>query len=115
MTHLDSFLSACLAILLLIAGIQTLRGSRTGSLLHRIFAWIKLPLAFFGVIAAVALAQEIGQNMGASATLFDQPFSLVAPTIILLVGLLGALYPILLLIIFRQSKVRTFYRRVIWK
>lgn len=114
-TLIDSFLSACLAILLLIAGIQTLRGSRSGSVLHRIFAWIKLPIAFFGVIAALALAQEIGQNMGASATLFDQPFSLVAPTIILLVALLSVAYPILLLIIFRRPKVRSFYQHVIWR
>jgi len=113
-TLIDSFLSASLAILLLIAGIQTLRGSCSGSLLHRIFAWIKLPIAFFSVIAAVALAQEIGQNMGASTTLFDQPFSLVAPTIILVVALLSVAYPILLLIVFRHPKVRTFYRRVIW-
>lgn len=114
LTLVDSLLSAGLAFLLLAAGIQTLRGSRSGSLLHRIFAWIKLPIAILGLIAALALGQEISQNFTANAAVSDWPSSLLTPTIILLVALLGALYPILLLIVFRQPKVRTFYRRVIW-
>jgi|GEM_PF-4768646 len=114
LTLVDSLLSALLAFLLLIAGIQTLRGSRSGSLLHHIYAYIKLPLTILGAIAAVALSQKVSQDSAGNATLFDTPFSLVTPTIILAVALLSVAYPILLLIVFRQSKVRTFYRRVIW-
>lgn len=109
----DLPVSACLSLLLLIAGIQTLRGSRSGSLLHCIFAWIKLPLAILGAFAAVALSQEMGQNFDANATLFDWPSVSLAPTIILLVALLSAAYPILLLIVFRMRKIRTFYQHVI--
>jgi len=114
LTLVDSLLSALLAFLLLIAGIQTVRGSRSGSLLHRIYAYIKLPLTILGAIAAVALSQKVSQDSSANATLFDTPFSLVTPGIILAVALLSAAYPILLLIVFRHPKVRTFYRRVIW-
>ena len=106
-------MSAFLAFLLLIAGIQTLRGSRSGSVLHRIFAWIKLPLAVLGLIAAIALSQEMSQNFAASASFYSSPSSSFTPTIILLVALLSAVYPILLLIVFGQPKVRTFYQSVI--
>lgn len=73
-----------------------------------------MPLTILGAIAAVALSQKVSQDSSANATLFDTPFSLVTPGIILAVALLSAAYPILLLIVFRHPKVRTFYRRVIW-
>ncbi|MGB7158923.1 MAG: hypothetical protein WBD40_12695 [Tepidisphaeraceae bacterium] len=102
--------SACLAIYLLVIGIMVLRQHPRGARLHKIYAWIKIPLAIAGGIAWVVL--WTGIIVGSAPA--NAPRA-VMPTIItgsIIAVVVGCIYPIALLLALRAKSVREYYATV---
>ncbi len=98
-----SFLGTGLAIYLLVIGILTLRGSRLGGRLHRIYAWVKIVLALLGGATLFSLVTHL---TGATASnLFAGPAFLAG----VISAFIGLLYPIGLLIALRSRTLRAYY------
>ena len=105
----ESLGSGLLAILLLVAGIMFLRGRPTGIKLHRIWAWIKLPLAIGG---AIWFGLTIREWQFASAA---NPSSVGAASLLAGVGLglLSLAWPVIVLVVMRARSVREHFANVL--
>ena len=105
---LEAMVSGALAIYLLIAGILVLRGSLSGSRLHWIYVFVKIPVAIIAVVVTwilwnlyLATLTTTGQTGGFGS----------AAAVLAMIGIaLGVLYPIVLIILLRSRTVRDYYR-----
>ena len=91
------------AVLLLVAGIFTLRQSRRAATLHWIYAWVKIPAA---IVTAIAMAWMWHQLFSASGAFARPGWVTLFPVIPALVGLI---YPSALMIVLRSRAVRAYY------
>jgi hypothetical protein len=105
---LEAVLSGALAIYLLISGILVLRGSLSGSRLHWVYICIKIPLVIAAAIATwwlwsayLATLTQGGPRGG---------FASGAAVLVLIGVVFAAVYPIILIFLFRSSMVRDYYR-----
>lgn len=104
----ESVLAIGLAILLMVAGIQTVRQAPSGRRLHLIWAWVKIPEAILGWAAWGWMYSEwmsgmIGAFPARSASIVG--FWIAAAGL----ALVSLIYPISLLIVFRTRQVRDYY------
>jgi hypothetical protein len=114
---LDALLGAGLAAFLLIAGLMVLRDSLRGATLHRIYAWLKIPLAILGAVVWVWLWESLFSGVTASvppqAAGGPQGAAAVRTGAIIhaiVFTALGCAYPIALLIALRTRSVRAYYQ-----
>jgi hypothetical protein len=108
-------LSALLAIYLLVIGIFMLRQHPRAGRLHKIYAWIKIPVAIAGGIALVItwtsfIASAAAAGPGGAATAKGMATAGIAFAIVAVV--LGCLYPVSLLIALRSRSMREYYASV---
>jgi len=107
----DGVLSFALAILLLVAGIATLRHSRRSLRMHQIYGWAKIPLCIVGGIAYGWVLSDFVTGMpgaglaGSGRMLFVMYSGFIA--------VLGIAYPIGLLIALRSRVVRGYYHSIV--
>jgi len=108
-------LSLGLAILLLVAGVQTLRNAPSAARLHRWYAMMKIPLVIGATAAAVWLSSSMMKSMMASmpagvpASAYTWRF-MAASAVVPALFALG--YPVALLIALRSRPVREYYNAV---
>jgi len=109
-------LSAMLAIYLLVIGILMLRQHPRAAWLHKIYAWLKIPLAVAGGIAWVMLwtsfatsAAAAAPGGGAAAAKGMTTAAVIGAGVAVAVG---CIYPISLLIALRTKSVREYYAAV---
>jgi len=103
----DGVASLCLAVILLVAGIGTLRHSRRSLRLHQIYGWTKLPLAIVGGIAyGLTLTQVVTSMPGFGNFNAYFLFAIYAGFVVLV----GCAYPVGLLIALRTRAVRGYYQ-----
>lgn len=96
---------------LLIIGIMTLRGSRSGARLHRIYAWIKIVLAICGALLVVWLIRQVAVPSSSSA-IYQMGFTGGLIIAGMLSAVIGMIYPVALLITLRTRSLRAFYQGV---
>ena len=111
-----------LAVLLLIAGIVTLRDSLRAPRLHEWWAWLKLVAVLIttaiGIWTALTMFENFGMTVSqttpnpAGGTTVTTPFSsmgwlMVIPSVAM--ALVALVYPIFVLIAFRTRRIREFY------
>jgi len=104
----SAVIGACLAVYLLVIGILVLRQHPRGGRLHKIYAWIKIPLAIVAGIAWVMLWASLFSGGGAAARSMT-PAVITGAVVAVLVG---CLYPVALLIALRTKSVREYYAAV---
>ena len=118
---LAELLSLALAILLLVAGIQTLRDAASAAKLHRWFAVMKIPLVIAGAGVGYWMSSGMMKGIlastpgGATGPGGAANFALTSGFMIVsaVAGAMFALaYPVALLIVLRSRAVREFYNRV---
>jgi hypothetical protein len=110
----ENLLSVGLAVLLMVAGILTMRQSPKARRLHYYFAWAKIPLSLLGGAAyGWMMMQFMTPLMSASGTpaplnpwLFFWIYA-AFPVV------LGCAYPIGLLIALRSRSVRAYYNSIV--
>jgi hypothetical protein len=113
----ESFVSAALAVLLLIGAILLLRDAPWGARLHRIFAWIKIPAAIASGIAMSMAAVQFGNGFApamAAGPAAGGAASVAGVYIIFAVILtvLALIYPVALLIALGSRTVRDYFNAV---
>jgi len=101
-----------LAIFLLTAGVMTLRQSKVAPGLHQVYAWLKLLAVGVGLIgwwwwnAGVTRSLAVSAPVAKAVTQGMATASVVLFTVLLA---LGAVYPVVLMIVFRSSAMRAYY------
>lgn len=108
MMFVDGISSALLAILLLVAGILTLRNSARARRLHLVYAIAKIPLVLLGAVASYWLVTSM---LGGLRTI-SSPASYGMMIGIGLFSSLGLIYPIILLFVLNTRRVRDHYNSV---
>lgn len=103
-------LSGILAVLLLVAGIFTIRAKPIGRTLHLWWAWLKIVASMFGAIVAYLFWQELLTQAQANAA---QPNAAAMPaTVSIVMSLMSlgiaVLYPIAVLIVMYARSVRNY-------
>ncbi|HEY2585894.1 MAG TPA: hypothetical protein VGI81_09035 [Tepidisphaeraceae bacterium] len=113
---IEAFLSAALAIYLLVVGVIVLRGSFIGPRLLRIYAWAKIPLAILAGVGVGTLMYQLYAGMssmpgyaGANAASFA-PIGIIYGVVL---GVLGVAFPIGVLIALRSRTVRGYFNAVV--
>jgi hypothetical protein len=110
-----------LAILLLTAGIATLRASPRAPGLHRWWAWLKIPAVVASTAVGIWMAFSLFDsfdmtatqtNPGGATTVVTPPFQsmgwlMLIPAI--LMGLIGCVYPVVVLFLLRSKTFREYY------
>jgi hypothetical protein len=113
----SAVLSVALAIYLLVIGILMLRQHPRAGMLHKLYAWIKIPVAIMGGIAWVLLWTSIMSSAVAAAPGGSTPATTGAVTTAVVTGsviaiVVGCLYPVSLLFALRSKTVREYYAAV---
>lgn len=105
-----SAVSALLSILLLIAGILTLRGNKGGRRSHLWWAWMKLPVAVFGAVGVGSLVYEFAEA-GAQNGGTPNPSGSVAVGVMwgVIQGLLSVGYILAVLIVMNLQRTRDWF------
>ncbi len=109
---IEAALSVLLAVLLLVAGILVFRRSPLSLRLHRIYAWVKIPLAVAG---GIGIGWMYSSFLGAFTPRAAQGQS-AASAVFWIYGVgaavLSAAYPVGLLIALRSRQVRAYYNSI---
>ena len=105
-----------LCILLLIAGILTLRGNQSGRRLHLWWAWLKLPIAIIGAVgvgwmfATFAAAGTASAAAVAPASAAPKADDVVVGVVVAVIqGVLSVAYIVAVLIVMNLKHVRAWY------
>jgi hypothetical protein len=101
-----------LAVLLLVAGLLVFRRSPASRRLHRIYAWVKIPVALAG---AVGIGWMYGSLVGAFTAMPGQgqpAATMVFWMYTIGAAVLGCAYPVGLLFALRSSQVRAYYNSI---
>jgi hypothetical protein len=113
----DCVVSILLAVFLCFAGVQVFREARQAAGAHRIYAWVKLPIAIASAIVWAWLwssfLKSIQTATGGTLTP-NQSFAIKMVTLAgIAIGLSGAIYPIVLLLALRGRTMRDYYGGVV--
>lgn len=111
LTIVGLFLCLGLAIYLFVAGILTLRLSPSGGTLHRIYAWVKIPLTLGTMAAWGWMWSAVFGNMFANSPVAtgSADTGTVFAWIATGIAVMGCAYPVALLIMLRTRAMREFY------
>lgn len=103
-----------LAVLLLIAGIATLRSKAAGQSLHRLWGILKIPVAVLGAVAAGMLQAEMMKSVMASMPIPNAPINMTWIGVVqgAFMLLFSLIYPITVLCLLRLKSFREFFDRV---
>ena len=111
-----------LAVMLLVAGIATLRASARSPALHRWWAWLKLVVIPIATAVGIWQAYSFMSGFAMTTTQTTGGMTVTAPVIgagplawmmiipSVLVAMIACIYPIAVLIVFRTRTVREYYR-----
>ncbi len=102
-------LSLGLAIYLLVIGILMLRQHPRAGRMHKIYAWLKIPIAIVGGIAWIFFWTSFATLGGGTAPAATSPGVMIGSVIAVVVG---CLYPVALLIALHTRRVRDYYAAV---
>ena len=111
-----SVLSAGLAVVLLVAGILTLRRSPASRWLHLLYAWLKFPVAAAGALCFAYVMSRMSNDLAAGAGLaFDIRYRIgiswtEALTTAGRLAALGCIYPLVLLAVLNTRAAKTYFR-----
>jgi hypothetical protein len=105
-----SGLNVALALVLIVAGAMTLRGSRIGRTLHMIYAMIKLPLAITGAVIGAMMMSPIFASAGGA-----NPAAIKAMVVGIAIAsaTIPAIYPIVLLIVMQVRSVKEWFAKTV--
>jgi hypothetical protein len=105
----SSLLAGALSLYLIVAGSLVLRQSPSGRMHHRIYAYIKLPLE----IASAFVWAWLWSSYVSTQSSGSAPPALNGATLAAtIVGIVGCLYPVIVLLAFRSKSLRDYYATV---
>jgi len=110
----EAMIGIGLAVLLLIAGIQTMRQALVGKRLHLVWAWIKIPTAIAGWSLTILMYYRMQQPMMAGMMPPGSATGMTFGYVAFAVGsvVVACIYPVALLILFRTRSMRMYYNVV---
>jgi hypothetical protein len=106
---IEAMLSILLAIYLLVVGIVTLRGVRSGGKLHWAYVALKIPLVILAIVVNSIMAASIIQGAAATGGGSGAGTGTVVTMWIILLALAALAYPLSLVVVLLTKTVRRYY------